>query len=279
VRAQAALLLIAIAAGACARAVEPRHFVLATTTSVGNAGLLDELLPAFERATGIEARVHLAGSGRALAMLERGEADVAISHAPDAEAAVLGRHPAWSYRKIMFNDFVIAGPSSDPAGVGGAASAAEAMRRIAGSPAVFVSRADRSGTHERERLLWRLAGASPPRDRLRESGAGMAATLRMADAQSAYTLSDRATHAQLADRLTLPVLFDGDPVLINTYAVITARAGPDDAAGADGRRFADWVADGEGRRVIDGFRIRGGAPAFHVWPAGRPRSRPGDMPR
>jgi tungstate transport system substrate-binding protein len=179
----------------------------------------------------------------------------------------------------MFNDFVIVGPVSDPAGVRGAGTAAEAMRRIAGSQAVFVSRADRSGTHERERLLWRLAGASPSSDRLEESGAGMAATLRMADAQSAYTLSDRATHAQLAGRLTLPVLLDGDPILINSYAVIAAPAGADDAAAIDGVRFADWVADGEGRQVIDTFRIRGGARAFHVWPAGRPRARPDDLPR
>ena len=245
---------------------EPRILTLATTTSVGHAGLLDRLLPLFEEAQRIRVRTHLVGSGRALAMLEAGEADAVISHAPAAEAEALGRRHRWHYRKIMFNDFVIAGPVADPADVRGAAGAADAMRRIARSRARFISRGDSSGTHEREEALWRQAGERPPAERLVAAGAGMGSTLRVAGEAGAYTLTDRATFVSHEGRVPLAILYEGDPagMLLNTYAVIVDPAG---TRAADAAAFAEWLAGGVALSP------------FERWPAGRPSGRPSDLPR
>ena len=248
--------------------------VLATTTSVANSGLLDPLLQAFRDSRGVQVHAHLVGSGLALRMLEKRDAHVAITHAPDAEAETLRRHADWRYRKLMFNDFVLVGPDDDPARVRQADGVEDAMRRIAGSSATFVSRGDRSGTHEREELLWTLAAAKPPHGRLVGAGAGMGTTLRIAAETGAYTLTDRATWAQVG-RQPLTILFEGNPRLMNTYAVILDPAGPRAELAA---AFADWLTDGDGRTVIDGFRI-GGVRAFSPWPAGAPRHDPLGVPR
>lgn len=248
---------------------------LATTTSVGNSGLLDVLLPAFERQHGITVHAHLVGSGRALAMLEDGQADVVVSHAPGAERGALARHANWSYRKIMFNDFVITGPPDDPAGVRGSADAAEAMRRIARSGATFISRGDESGTHERERHLWTQAGAAPPEGQLVVAGAGMGTTLRVTSEAGAYTLTDRGTLAHHAGALRLAVLFEGGSELVNTYSVIVREDGP---RAHDAALFARWLASGDGRALIANYRV-GTVPAFEPWPVGRPGAAPGDLPK
>jgi tungstate transport system substrate-binding protein len=263
-----AILILAIAG--CGAPPPPRDIVLATTTSVGNSGLLDALAAASPPDIGLRIRAHLVGSGLALRMLEKGDVDVVISHAPDAEASMLKVHPAWRYRKIMFNDFVVAGPSADPAGVRGAAAADVAMRRIASSTARFLSRGDGSGTHEREDQLWRLAGQRPSPDRLVVAGAGMGTTLRIASETGAYTLSDRATLAQHAGTLRLAVLFEGGPLLLNTYAAIIDPSSPREA---DARAFFDWVTDGRGRPVIESYRI-GNTRAFQLWPTGVARDDP-----
>ena len=269
---------IAAVASAAAIACAPspqRHLTMATTTSVGNSGLLGALIPAYEQQAGITVRSHLVGSGRALAMLASGGADVVISHAPAAEAAALRAHPAWWYRKIMFNDFVIVGPPGDPAGVRAAAAAGEAMRRIAASGARFISRGDQSGTHEREQQLWEQAGARPPGDLLVTAGAGMGTTLRVANGAAAYTLTDRATFSQHAGALRLAILLE-DPQLLNTYAVIVAGESP---RIADARAFGEWLASGAGRDVIGRYRIDGARPAFEPWPPGHPADRPEAVPR
>lgn len=251
---------------------------LATTTSVGNSGLLDALLPVFEREAGIQVRPLLVGSGRALQMLVSGQADVAFTHAPEAEAATLDGRTGWLYRKIMFNAFVIVGPRDDPAKVNGAAGAADAMRRIARSGAVFVSRGDSSGTHERERQLWTLAGAQPAAKQLVVAGSGMGTTLRVADNVGAYTLTDEATFRQHAGQLHSVLLFEDDPLLLNTYAVIVP-AGRHRAA-ARARQFVAWLADGNGREVIERFRVGpNNVPAFLPWPAGVSRDRPDALPK
>jgi tungstate transport system substrate-binding protein len=271
-----AILLLAVAG--CGPAPTPSYLVLATTTSVQNSGLLDVLLAAYERETSENVRVLLAGSGRALKMMEDHEADIVISHAPEAEAAALSRHPDRLYCKLMFNEFLIAGPAADPAGAARASSAPEAMRRIANSGARFISRGDESGTHERERQLWRLAGAAPSPDRLVVAGAGMGSTLRVASELRAYTLTDSATFAQLLPELTLEPLYRDDPELVNTYAVVVAQDGP---AGVVTRclRLARWLTDGPGRSLIANYRARGTQPAFFVWPDDRPRDRPDAKPR
>ncbi len=268
------LLLLALASCGSGQPAS-RPVVLATTTSVGNSGLLDVLLPAFQQQRTLQIRSHLVGSGLALRMLEKGDADIVISHAPAAEASALRAHPNWRYRKIMVNDFVIVGPRDDPAHLKGASDAAIAMRRIAASGAKFLSRGDQSGTHEREEALWRLGAARPGPDRLIVAGAGMGATLRVANETGAYTLTDRATFTQHAGTLQLIIVFDGGPLLMNTYAVIMDPSGP---RAPDAQVFFEWLSDGAGRNVIQDFRIRG-VQAFLSWPAGQPREDPYSLPR
>lgn len=266
---------LAAATLACAQPNTP-HLTMATTTSVGNSGLLDELLSAYKQERGTDVQAHLVGSGRALAMLSAGTAAVVVSHAPEAERRALERHPRWWYRKIMFNDFVIVGPSADLAGVGQALNAEEGMRRIAASSARFISRGDQSGTHERELALWSQAGARPDGDRLVIAGAGMGTTLRVASEAGAYTLTNRATFAQHAGSLRLRILLEKDPELLNTYAVIVNRASP---RATDALAFGEWLASGRGREVIRDYHIAGTRIGFEPWPLDRPAASPEDRPR
>jgi tungstate transport system substrate-binding protein len=247
---------------------------LATTTSVDNSGLLEAMLPGFRQQTGIDVQVLATGSGRALQLLRRGDADVALTHDPLSEAAFLSEVPSSAYRKVMFNDFVVVGPAEDEASVRQAASADDAMGRIAKSSMAFVSRGDESGTHARERQLWANAGARPSADRLLETGQGMAATLRVASERRAYTLTDRATFARLARTLSLEPLFEHDPDLMNTYAVIAV----DGDRHSQAMQFMTWLTDGAGRDRIASFTIDTTRP-FFVWPAGRPRETPNALPQ
>lgn len=259
-----ALALLTIAA--CNRVQPP--VTLATTTSVANSGLLDAVLPAYP----VKVQPMLVGSGRALEMLAAGQADVIVSHAPERESEALRTHPDWTYRKILYNDFVIVGPAEDPAAVKGSASAVAAMRRIAQSSSVFLSRGDESGTHAREEQLWRAADARPGGSRLVVAGAGMGQTLRIASSTGAYTLTDRGTLETLKDSLALAVLFEGDPGLLNTYAVIA------DSRRAGGESFAAWLGGPDGRRVVEAALDRG-VRGFTLWPPGAPTDDPFALPR
>lgn len=249
---------------------------MATTTSVENSGLLRALLPPFAEQCSIRVDVLPVGSGQALSLLGRGDVDIALTHDPDAEAAAVAAGTIARYRKVMFNDFVIVGPVADPAGASGATTVEDALGRIASSDVLFVSRGDASGTHARERLLWRAAGTAPASGRHLEAGQGMAATLRIASERDAYALTDRATFVQLQPRLRLRVVFEGGPELLNTYAVfIRSSLGGDDLERASA--LVDWMTDREGRSIIEQFRV-GGQPAFAVWPAGLPRESPETLP-
>ena len=259
---------LCVAAVACGRSNRPLALDIATTTSVRNSGLLDAILPFFGEAT---VRVHAAGSGRSLQMLRDGLVALVISHAPEAEARYLRDHPAWDYRKLAHNRFVIVGPPGDPARVRDAADALDAFRRIAAAGAPFVSRGDASGTHERELSLWKGAGVTAAPDRLLVSGPSMAFALRHAQERQGYTLSDEATFWQMERNLELVTLFAGDPRLVNTYAVIHP---PGDGLAA---RFAAWLTRGDGRARIEAYRIEG-RPAFTVWPADCPSSIPAALP-
>lgn len=265
-----AVLALACAAGACRSA--PPAVVLATTTSVANSGLLDRLLPGYERGHDIRVQVLPVGSGRALRMLELEQADVAISHAPALETGFLARHRDWTYRKVLYNDFLIVGPAGDPASIGPAGDVLDALRRVAASGARWVSRGDESGTHQRERELWSAAGAAVPADRLITSGSGMGATLRAASEMSAYTLTDRGTFEQLAPQIASRELYSGDSRLLNTYAVL-ARG-----SSGNGRAFADWLAGGEGRETLERLIDSGELKGFNLWPSGAPADRPDAMP-
>lgn len=246
-------------------------FDVATTTSVQNSGLLNHLLPVFQRASGIVVRVHAAGSGRALQMLADGTVDAAISHAPEMERSQLAEHPEWSYNKIAHNWFVIAGPESDPAAVRNSSDVLDAFRRIADSGQPFVSRGDESGTHERERSFWEAAGRRPAESRLIVSGSGMGQALRHANEARAYILTDEPTLRQMAGTLDLRALFEKDARLMNTYAVIHRKLN------ARAATFATWLTSPAGRATIASFSINGEL-AFEPWPAGCAGGQPGDLP-
>ncbi len=229
---RAAALLLALAAGATAARAEgaPPPILLATTTSTQDSGLLDEIIPPFEAASGTKVKIIAVGSGQALALGERGEADLLLVHSPEAEERFMARGAGLLRRRMMYNDFVLAGPAADPAGVRRAAGLPAALRALHGSQAAFVSRGDDSGTHQMELALWRQAGLSHPRERERylETGQGMGSTLRVASEKGAYTLTDRGTYLSLRPTLSLDVLFEGDPALRNIYhlIVVSPKQGP-----------------------------------------------------
>jgi len=248
-----AVLLAACGAPPAAGPSAERSLILATTTSTQDSGLLDELLPEFTRATGWHVKPLAVGSGQALELGRRGEADVLLVHSPAAEEAFVAEGAAGPRRLVMHNDFVLVGPAADPAGIR-SLDGAEAMRRIAGAQAVFVSRGDDSGTNAREKDLWKKAGTSPGGSWYQSTGQGMGATLRVAGEKAGYTLSDRATYLAQRDSLPLTVLSEGDPGLLNVYHVIemTERAGarvqPEGAAA-----FADWIVSPPAQQLISRF--------------------------
>lgn len=249
---------------------------VATTTSVENSGLLTAILPAFERDHHVKVDVLPVGSGRALGLLKRGDVAAGLTHDPKAEASALQAGIITSYRKIMFNDFIIVGPPGDPAAVAQASGTVDALHRIAAKDALFVSRGDASGTYSREQELWALANRRPAQGRLLETGQGMAATLRVASERGAYTLTDRATFEQIRSRLRLMSVYAGGPELLNTYAIFQ-RAGLTGADRAAATALVDWLAEGAGRLLIAHF-LANGRSVFHVWPAGFPRDQPADRP-
>lgn len=260
----------------CACVRDPGTLRIATTTSVDNSGLLEAILPHFERETGVDVQAIAVGSGQAFQIARRGDATVLLTHEPLGERALFNDGLVRYYRKVMFNRFVIAGPASDPAGVARAESAADAMTRIARSGALFVSRGDESGTHVRERTLWSAAGTRPQAAALIETGQGMSSTLRVASEREGYVLTDEATLAQMLHAVALVALFADDPALVNTYAVaVLTNVRPTHAAVAD--RFARWLAEGDGQTHIAAFRING-RPAFFPWPPGVDHAAPEAAP-
>jgi tungstate transport system substrate-binding protein len=271
-------ILVAVVAttlsASCSRAPSVLH--LSTTTSVENSGLLKEILPKYQAATGVDVQAVAVGSGRALAILESGDADVALTHDPDAEQGLMDRAVVARYRKIMYNDFVLAGPPADPAQVKQSTDALDAMRRIAASKHPFASRGDSSGTHAREQQLWKDAGVKPDTAALLETGSGMAATLRVASERQAYVLTDRATLVQLSADLRLAIVHEHDARYINTYAVMT-RAGLSGGKLTVANQLFDWLATGDGRKLIADFRVKG-LPAFTIWPAAAPADHPSALP-
>lgn len=234
--------------------------VLSSTTSTEDSGLFDLLIPRFEAAhPGILVQVVAVGSGQALALGRRGDADVLLVHAPAAESAFVAQGHGVERRPVMYNDFVLVGPAADPAAVRGTRDAAQALRQIRGSEAPFVSRGDDSGTHRKELDLWRAAGISPTGPRYMEAGQGMAEVLRLAAEKDAYTLADRSTFLFLRG-LELEVLVEGDPRLVNPYGVIPVRR----AENPDGARaFTEWLTSEEGQALIASHGIeRFGQPLF-----------------
>ena len=250
------VLLSLTACGGTDRAAGPsdeKSLILATTTSTQDSGLLDVLLPAFTEDTGWQVKPLAVGSGQAIELGRRGEADVLLVHSPTAEEEFVAEGAAGRRTLVMHNDFVLVGPAADPAGITGV-PVAEAMEKIAGSGAGFVSRGDESGTHAREKQLWEQSGIVPSGQWYRSTGQGMGATLRVASESAAYTLTDRATYLSQKGNLALEVLNDGDRSLLNIYHVIEMTKAAGDRVQPDGARaFADWITGADAQRMIGEF--------------------------
>jgi tungstate transport system substrate-binding protein len=241
--------------------------ILATTTSTQDSGLLDVLVPLFERRTGYSVKTISVGSGQAIALGRRGEADVLLVHSPDDEAKLVADGLGLNRRIVMHNDFVVLGPPADPAKIKGAKTTADAVTRIAGAGALFVSRGDSSGTHAREKGLWKKAAVAPEgKPWYQQTGLGMGETLNVAAEKGGYTLSDRGTWLarQKARALALEILVEGEPSLLNVYHVIEvnpARWPKVNAAG--GKAFADFMVGAEAQAVVKTFGTEKlGAPLF-----------------
>ena len=217
-------------------AAQRRDVVLATTTSVRDAGLLEHLLPRFERVTGLEVRVLAVGSGQAMALGRQGEADVLILHDPVGERQFVEDGYGVEREALMHNQFVVVGPAADPAGVRHAATAVAGLEIIAASGALFVSRGDRSGTHVKETMLWGRVGRPPDASWYRESGQGMSATLQIAAELRAYTITDLGTFLAHKAPLDLQILVQDDAILLNPYHVVIANPGLFDWVNATGGR-------------------------------------------
>ena len=234
---------------------------VASTTSTQNAGLFDHLLPLFEAETGIEVRVVAVGTGQALRLARNGDADLLLVHDKPSEEAFVAEGYGSQRFDLMYNNFVVVGPASDPAGIAGTDDAAAALAGIAAAKAPFVSRGDDSGTHRREQALWAAAGVDPTGASgtwYREAGQGMGAALNTATMMEAYTLADRGTWLSMRGRLDLRVAVEGDARLRNQYGITLVSPERHPHVKAEpARRFADWLLSSAGQAAIDGFTIDG----------------------
>ncbi len=253
-----ALLLAALAFLSWRAIADDAIVRLATTTSTDNSGLLRDLLPRFEKATGYKVHVIAVGTGKALRMGEAGDVDVVLVHARAAEERFVASGAGEQRHAVMYNDFVLVGPNDDPARVRQAGAIGEALRRIASVRAPFVSRGDDSGTHKKELALWRAAGIAPTGDWYREVGQGMGKALQIAGELDAYILTDRGTWLAYHGKLPLALVFEGDAGLRNPYGIIPVnpRRFPDsNHAGA--MALVDWLTSPTGQQAIDRFRVDG----------------------
>ena len=242
------------------RAAE-RFITISSTTSTENSGLFKELLPKFTASTGIEVRVVAVGTGQAIKLAMNGDADVLFVHHKPSEQKFVAEGYGVERFEVMYNDFVVVGPKSDPAGVNGMKDVTAALARIASSGAPFASRGDDSGTHKKELSLWKVTGvdvAAASGTWYRETGSGMGATLNTASGMNAYALTDRATWLNFRNKGDLTIVVEGDARLYNQYGIIlvSARKHPHVKA-ADGQAFIDWVLSREGQQAIADYRING----------------------
>ncbi|HZK49716.1 MAG TPA: substrate-binding domain-containing protein [Thermoleophilia bacterium] len=241
--------------------VKPSDIILASTTSTQDSGLFDVLLPAFAKAyPQYTVQVIAVGSGEAIKLGEQKDADVLLVHSPAAEKDFVANGFGTERRLVMYNDFVLVGPESDPAGVKGMTDAASAFAKVAAAKARFISRGDKSGTNTKELGIWKAAAIEPAGDWYESIGQGMGEALRISSERQGYTLSDRATFLNLKDTLELVVLVEGDKAMFNQYGVIPVT----DATNAQGAQdFADWITSAEGQAVIKGYGVeKFGQPLF-----------------
>lgn len=257
--------LLVLTAATVFAAPKQRNIILATTTSTQDSGLLDTLIPIFEKETGYFVKTIAVGSGQAMAMGQKGEADVMLVHSPDAEKKFIAEGYGINRRLVMHNDFILVGHGTDPAKIKGVKSSAEAMKLIANVNALFLSRGDNSGTHAKEKTLWKKAEINPVGQKwYQETGLGMGQTLNVAAEKKAYTLADRGTYLALRKNLGLDILVEGDAALLNIYHVIEINSAKWPKANAEGAKaFADFMISKKTQDIIKTFGVdKFGSPLF-----------------
>ena len=244
-----------------ASAKESKFIILQSTTSTQNSGLFDYILPMFKRDSGIDVDVVAVGTGQALKNGRRGDGDVLLVHAKEAEEKFVAEGYGVSRRNVMYNDFVLIGPDEDPAGIAGSRDVIAALKKIAAAEAPFVSRGDDSGTNKKELRLWKMAGIDVGRisgSWYRETGSGMGATLNVAGGMKAYTLTDRATWIAFGNKTSMKILYQGDPRLFNQYGVILVNpVRHPHVHAAEGRAFMAWLTGKRGQGAIASYKLAG----------------------
>jgi len=250
----ATLLLTSMATGAWAQ----QRLRLSTTTSTDNSGLLQVLLPIFEKKHNVKVDVIAVGTGKALKLAEAGDVDVTLVHARDLEDKFVAAGFGVNRRDVMYNDFVLLGPARDPASIKKAKTAAEAFSKIAKSKSRFVSRGDESGTHVMEKNLWQAAGVKTKDNWYVEAGAGMGEVINMATEQQGYTLSDRGTYIAYQGKTDLPILFAGDKSMFNPYGIIAVNPARHPHVKYDlAMALIHFVTSVEGQNIIKNFKVNG----------------------
>lgn len=255
---------LALAAQAPATPSNPR-IKLATTTSTEQSGLLAYMLPVFEKKTGYKVDVVAVGTGASLKIGEKGDCDLVLVHARALEEAFMAAGFGAERKDVMYNDFVLLGPASDPAGVARTKNAAEALAAVARSGSSFVSRGDNSGTHVKEKEVWKAAGIVPAGSWYKEAGQGMSQVIIMAEQMGGYTLADRGTWLAMKERSSLRILAQGDPVLFNPYGVMTVSPARWPGVNHKGAKaLMDWMTSAEGLALVAAYRI-GGEQCFYTY--------------
>lgn len=259
------LLLIAVLT-ACSPASQPPVLTLATTTSTENSGLLAYILPDFEKRYNAQLHVVAIGTGQALEIASRGDADLVLVHARSKEEAFMEAGHGLLRKDVMYNDFLIIGPPDDPAAISGLTDAALAFTKIAEAESTFISRGDESGTHAKELQIWEKAGLEPKGSWYTSAGAGMGAVLTMAQEKGAYTLTDRGTYlVRTLEGLDLPILVEADPILFNPYGIIIVN--PETHPGVNSelaKKFVEWLTSLETQKLIGQFAVEEfGQPLFY----------------
>ena len=244
---------------------QTKTIILATTTSTQDSGLLDVLLPIFEKETGYFVKTIAVGSGQAMAMGQKGEADVLLVHSPEAEKKFMADGYGINRRLVMHNDFIVVGPPGDPAKIKTIKSSVESFKKIASAKALFLSRGDNSGTHAKEKAIWKAAGINPEKEKwYQQTGLGMGQTLSVAAEKKGYTLADRGTYLALKKNLGLEILVEGDAILLNIYHVIEVNPAEwPKVNNAGAKTFAGFMVSKGTQDIIKTFRVdKFGSPLF-----------------
>jgi tungstate transport system substrate-binding protein len=244
---------------------QQKNIILATTTSTQDSGLLDVLLPMFEKKTGYFVKTIAVGSGQAMAMGQKGEADVLLVHSPAAEKKFVAEGYGVNRRLVMHNDYIVVGPAEDPAKIKGSKATTEAFKKISSAGALFLSRGDNSGTHSKEKDVWKASGINSEGQKwYQQTGLGMGQTLNVASEKNGYTLADRGTYLALKKNLALTILVEGDAILLNIYHVIEVNPAKWPKVNVAGSKaFADFMLAKETQEIIKTFGMdKFGSPLF-----------------